>query len=264
MPVSKILPNPNQPRKTFADDEMEELASSIREHGILQPLLIQPGPGGDYILVSGERRLRAASIAGLSSVPAVLIDPAKPDASLTIALVENIQRTDLNPLELARAFKKLEEEYGRTQEEIARMVGKSRSHVSNTVRLLDLPEEIQQGILDGTITAGHARAILMAPREARKLIYERIKSGELNVRQTERIAKKESASPKRTRKAKPGTEDTDVNIQTVIKEMELDLMSRYSRKVIIERKQEGSGWVTMQFYNDRDLQSLVEKLRRQI
>ena len=260
--ISRIKPNPNQPRRNFPEEELGELADSIREHGILQPLLIQAGSGGGYELVSGERRLRAAEIAGLSTVPSIIVDPQKPGGSLTIALVENVQRTDLNAIELARAYKRLQEEFGRTQEEIAKMVGKSRSQVTNTLRLLELPDDIQAAIGEGSITAGHARALLAAPKDARIIIYEHIIKNSLNVRQAEKAAKSAARTVKTPHP--PGVIVTlDPSIGLVLRDMELALETALGRKVSIIRKRGGRGRMTLDFYSDRDLETLVEKLRRQ-
>lgn len=239
------------------------MAASIREHGVLQPVLVKPVTGGGYELVSGERRLRAAERAGLNRVPSILVDPDEGAGSLTIALVENVQRTDLNAIELARAYLQLQEEFGRTQEDISRTVGKSRPHVANTLRLLDLDDSMQEAILDGKITAGHARAILMAPEDARLSVYQKVISNELSVRQAERAAR--SAERRKVKSAgKTGGQigsREDPSVVAMLREMELALESELKRKVRIERYRSGKGKMALEFYGDRDLEALVQRLR---
>jgi len=256
--ISRIRPNPDQPRRNMPEEELQELAQSIREHGVLQPLLVRDIGMGYYELVSGERRLKAAERAGLESVPAISVDPRNPESSLTIALVENVQRADLSPLELALAYRRLQVEFGRTQDDIARTVGKSRPYISNTLRLLELPEMIQAAVADGRITAGHARALLMAPEHSRFIIYQRIIEDELNVRRAERAARtaaKKGAAPDESRIETPDP------ARSVLRDMELALESALGRKVMIERRKDGKGKITLEFYSDSDLTALVEKLR---
>src|SRR6185295_14833186 len=161
VPVEAIRPNPWQPRTHFDEKELEELAQSIREHGVLQPVLVSQQADGLFQLITGERRWRAVQLTGLATLPA-LVKEATPQASLEMALVENIQRRDLNPLEEAHAFRALLDEHGLTQEQLANRIGKSRVAVTNTLRLLHLPDEVRQALADGSITEGHARAILTA------------------------------------------------------------------------------------------------------
>ena len=262
--ITRIRPNPAQPRRSFPDEEMAELAASIREHGILQPLLVKADPAGDYELVSGERRLRAAELAGFAKVPAIVVDPVEPGAALAIALVENVQRTDLNAIELACAYKRLQDEFGRTQEEIAKMVGKSRSSVTNTVRLIELPETMQDAIAEGRISAGHARALLMAPEGSRNFIYAKIIQDSLNVRQAERAARAASRQEARARSGAgiEAVEAVDVTVKAMLREMELAMESALGRKVTIQRNRSGRGRLVVEFYDDRDLEGLVERLKQ--
>jgi ParB family chromosome partitioning protein len=227
---------------------------------VLQPLLVKAVGDGEYELVSGERRLKAAERAGLKSVPAIVVDPEEASGSLIIALVENVQRADLNAIELARAYLQLQEEFGRTQEEIARAVGKSRPHVANTLRLLELDDLIQEALSEGRITAGHARALLMAPVEARELLLRRMVDREMSVRQAERAARAASR-PKRKAGAESGKAGEDPSVGHMIGEMERVLETSLGRKVRIDRTRKGTGRVVMEFYGDRDLESLVERLR---
>ena len=185
VPIELVQRNPQQPRKHFDEAELNDLASSIKTHGILQPILVRPIADGKYEIVAGERRWRAAQRAGLHTIPAVIRELNEVEV-LEIAIVENVQRTDLNPIEEAQGFQALIDRFGRTQEEIAEAVGKSRPHIANMLRLLKLPEDLQEMVRDGRLSAGHARAILTAP-DPRGLAQRAISEG-LNVREVERIA----------------------------------------------------------------------------
>ncbi|MFH1676994.1 MAG: ParB/RepB/Spo0J family partition protein [bacterium] len=261
IPLSGIKPNPDQPRRIFRDDELDELASSISEHGVLQPILVRSRDNGTWEIVTGERRLRAAERAGLNKIPAIEVNPKDDISSLTIALVENVQRTDLNAIELARAYFRLHDEFGRTQEEIAKTVGKSRPHVANTLRLLELDEEIMTAIGEGAISAGHAKALLMAPPAVRPLLFERITKRSLSVRDTEKAAKNLSRIEKAP-VVEQAPEVPDNEIVRMLKEMEYSLESALKRKVKIERGVKGSGRLTMEFYSDSDLEALIERIKR--
>lgn len=187
LPISDIHPNKGQPRKSFDADELAELADSIRQHGILQPLLVRKRQDG-YEIVAGERRYQAARAAGLSEVPVVVRDISDEDV-LELALIENLQRSDLTPLEEARGYRQLIDEKDLTQEELAKILSKSRSTITNTLRLLDLPEEVQQLVEEGRLTAGHARAILAVPSvEGRVALAQKVVAEHLSVRETERLA----------------------------------------------------------------------------
>ena len=193
IPIELLHPNPDQPRKVFSEAELEELASSIREKGIIQPLLVRPtSVGGEYEIVAGERRWRAAQRAGLRELPVVIRTLADGEV-LEIGIIENVQRVDLNPIEEALAYKQLMERFGRTQDAVAEAVGKSRPHVANALRLLNLPEAVQGYVLQGQLTAGHARAVLAANDPvglARQVIDQK-----LSVRQAEALAKKAGRTP---------------------------------------------------------------------
>lgn len=187
IPVDLIVPNPEQPRKVFTDNELEELTNSIREYGVLQPLLVKKATGRKFILIAGERRLRASKLAGLQRVPVIVKDLDEPEAAL-IALVENVQREDLNFLEEARAYKKLMEDFNLTQGDIAKRVSKQQSTISNKIRILSLPEELQQMLMANKLTERHARALLKLSDEAdRKKILKRVIDNNLNVKQTEKL-----------------------------------------------------------------------------
>lgn len=187
IPVSMIIANPEQPRKVFKDSELEELTKSISEYGVLQPLIVKKAEGRRFILVAGERRLRAASLAGLKTVPAIVKELQDREAAL-IALVENVQRENLNFLEEARAYKKLMVDFDLTQGEIARRVSKQQSTISNKIRILSLPEDIQEAIIKNGLTERHARALLkLTAQEDRKKVIERVTANGLNVKQTEKL-----------------------------------------------------------------------------
>lgn len=187
IPVDLIIPNPEQPRKVFTDNELEELTNSIREYGVLQPLLVKKAEGRKFILIAGERRLRASKLAGLQRVPVIVKDLDEPEAAL-IALVENVQREDLNFLEEARAYKKLMEDFNLTQGDIAKRVSKQQSTISNKIRILALPEELQQMLMANKLTERHARALLkLSDEEDRKKILKRVIDNNLNVKQTEKL-----------------------------------------------------------------------------
>lgn len=196
LPIGLIDANSQQPRTWFDDEKLAELAASIREQGILQPLVVTARADGRYELIAGERRLRASLSIGLSHVP-VIVREASDVSRLELALIENIQRDDLNALELAKAFQHLRDDFGYTQEQISQRVGKDRSTVSNHLRLLALPEEVQQGLAEGHISMGHARALLGLRTEAEVLVaYDQVIRGGLSVRQTERLVK-DAGAPER-------------------------------------------------------------------
>lgn len=203
VPIHKIAANPTQPRKTFQDEAIEELSGSIKEYGVLQPIILKDN-GDNYTIIAGERRFRAAQLAGLEEIPAVIREMEEQEAAL-VALVENVQREDLNFLEEARAYKKLMDDFGLTQSEIAEKVNKKQSTISNKIRILALPEDIQEKILLNKLTERHARALLkLKDEEDRKKVTDRIISNNLNVKQTEKlveevIQKKEEAYRKRNK-----------------------------------------------------------------
>src|SRR6202171_2758916 len=194
VPVGDIRPNPWQPRTHFDEQDLEELAQSIREHGVLQPVLVSQQPDGSFQLITGERRWRAVQLAGMPTVPA-MVKEATPQASLEMALVENIQRRDLNPLEEAHAYRQLLDEHGLTQERLAQRIGRSRVAVTNTLRLLHLPEAVLQALADGSISEGPAPAILMAEGEEQRLrLLRRVVEQHLSVRDTEALAREMNAA----------------------------------------------------------------------
>lgn len=252
--IQKIEPNPFQPRKNFDPEELQTLADSISKYGVIQPLTVRALENGYYQIIAGERRWRAARMAGLDEIPAVIIE-SDDQTTAELALIENLQRTDLNPVEEAQGFKRLLDEYNLTQEEIAASVGKSRPAIANALRLLTLSEELLDLLADGTITPGHARAILSLPDEQRqKDAAERIVRGELSVRQAEALCKallKEQPAPK---PVKAGLE------VDYIAECEKSLSSSLGRGVRIVNGQR-KGRLEVEFYGTDDLQKLLEQLQ---
>ncbi|NJC98942.1 MAG: stage 0 sporulation protein J [Anaerolineales bacterium] len=249
--VDLIQRNPRQPREKFDIEELENLAASIREHGIIQPLIVSPGKNGIYILIAGERRLQAARKAGLRTVP-VVIRHATDQQLLELALIENVQRADLNPIEEAEAYQHLAKEFKMSHETIAERVGKSRVAVTNTLRLLDASVAVKQALVDGRITEGHARAMLaLNSAKAQDVLLNQVVNLDLSVRQTEALARKYSgqkpASKRRTARS------ADAN------DVERRLRSSLGTKVAFKHGKKG-GTITIYYYSDEELDSLLEKL----
>lgn len=252
--LSEIEPNRNQPRKQFDDAALSELADSIKTHGVIQPLLVRPLSNGTYQLIAGERRWRASRMVGLSEIPVIIKEMSDKEA-MEIALVENLQREDLNPMEEARGYRELMENYDLTQDDIAQRVGKSRPAVANVLRLLNLPEEVADYIAKGEISAGHARAILSLDKQENMIIFAKeIIAKKLNVRESEKIAKKLNNSTKNKNK-----KQTVSKRDTFYDEMEIALNSELHRKVKIEVK-ENKGRVIIDFYDRSELSDIAERL----
>jgi ParB family transcriptional regulator, chromosome partitioning protein len=250
IPVDAIRPNPWQPRTQFDENELAELAESIREHGVLQPVLVSQQHDGTFQLITGERRWRAVQLAGMPTLPA-LVKEATPRASLEMALVENIQRRDLNPLEEAHAFRQLIDEHGLTQEQLGQRIGKSRVAVTNTLRLLHLPQPVREALASGSITEGHARAILMANGEAQRLrLLERVEADQLSVRETETLARDMNAS--RERAPQPAA-DPDVE------RLEDEFREALGTRVRLEKGPRG-GRLVIYFFSDDELQGIYDAI----
>lgn len=253
LPIGEIEPNREQPRKAFDDAALAELSASIAQHGVLQPLLVRPMSGGGYQIVAGERRYRASRMAGLTELPAVIRELSDKEAA-QLALIENLQREDLNPMEEALGFQKLMESYGLTQEETAHIVNKSRPAVANALRLLNLPEEVTAMVADGTLSAGHARAVLsFAPELQVETAKNAVKSG-ASVRELERqarAAQREKKTPRATAFRRDSFYD----------EVELALSEALSRKVRVTVG-EKSGTLSLEFYDREDLQELANRLSK--
>ena len=249
--LHEIEPNRDQPRKIFDDEALSELADSIAQHGIIQPLLVRPLLGGGYQIIAGERRWRAARMAGLEEVP-VLVKETVESQVMELALVENLQREDLNPIEEAEGLQTLVETYGMTQEEAAKKVGKSRPAVANTMRLLLLPKSVLTMVKENKLTAGHARALLsLSDDDKIKEIAKEVVDKNLSVRETERMVKfllKDKAAKKKPEKKR----------ETYYDEVELALSDTLGRKAKVNVNSAGKGTIEIEFYNKEDLQKLIK------
>lgn len=248
--IDSIQRNPRQPREKFDTTELENLAASIREHGVIQPLIVSPGRGGSYTLIAGERRLQASRKAGLKTVP-VVIRSATDQQLLELALIENVQRADLNPIEEAEAYQNLAKEFRMSHETIASRVGKSRVAVTNTLRLLDASVAVKQALVDGRITEGHARAMLSLSAKAQEHLLNQILNLDLSVRSTEVLARKLSGQ-RPVAKKKSGRSPN-------VSDVEKKLQSSLGTKVALKHGKRG-GTITIYYYSDEELDSLFEKL----
>ena len=252
VPIESISPNPYQPRQDMHADSLEELAVSIREHGVLQPLVVTGSGNGTYALIAGERRWRAARLAGLDTVP-IIVKEATSSEMLELALVENLQRSDLNPIEAASAYRSLVEEFGLNQEEVAARVGKSRSAVSNSLRLLTLPPEVQQSLLLGMIQEGHARAILQVPDAAGQLrLLEHAVADGLSVRQVEALARRMSEAAGQDEEPTKPTPAADVALYDELRALEERFRNALGTKVQLSRSSRG-GRLVIYFYSEEEL-----------
>jgi ParB family chromosome partitioning protein len=258
VPVNAVAPNPKQPRTRFDDEAIGSLAASIREVGILQPIVVRKaGPG--YELIAGERRLRAAKLAGLATVPVVVRDTDDAD-TLREALIENIHREDLGPVELAEAFRQLLEELGLKQEELADRVGVSRSHIANTIRLLQLPLDVQQLLTDGKIQAGHARTLLaLGDSEAQSTLALRIAAEDLSVREVEEIVRRYVDAPKQQTPAAPVTSADALPTDSSLAEVEEILSEQLATRVLVQMGKK-RGRVVIEFGSADDLERIVSEI----
>jgi len=249
VPIEQIIPNPRQPRHSLDENNLRELADSIREHGILQPLIVTyDQQGSQYTLIAGERRWRAAKLAGLETVP-VLVRQVTEQQLLELALIENLQRSDLLPLETAEAYRNLHEDFGLTHEEIAARVGKSRVAVTNTIRLLNLPETIRQSLSEQKISEGHARAMLALNSTIAQIsVLRTILEKDLTVRQTEELVRKMGGT--RSAPANPKT------VEPEIESLEERLRASLGTRVILRHGKKG-GSLTIHYYSDEELNALV-------
>ena len=252
--IHKIEPNLQQPRKVFDDEQLQALADSIAENGIIQPIAVRELDGGYYQIVAGERRWRAARLAGLTEVPAVILE-ADEQKTMELAMIENLQRQDLNPVEEAQGYQVLATQYGLSHEQIAKQVGKSRPAVANALRLLQLEPSVLQMLEDGTLSAGHARAVLqLSEPKLQKSAAQKISALGLSVRQAERLCKQMAQELKKTAKEQPETVQVDY-----IAECERSLSRHLGRgvKIIQGRKK---GRFELEFYGQEDLQRLLDAL----
>ena len=245
--INEIEPNRNQPRKDFDEEALNSLAESISQHGLIQPIVVRPTIGGGYTIIAGERRWRACRMAGLTEIPVVIKDTDEQNL-MEMALVENLQREDLNPVEEALGYKSLIDGFGLTQEEVATKMAKSRSAVANALRLLNLKEEELEALRSGKITSGHARALLSAENEEiRAKMFESALNGE-NVRVLEKMAKGKKTAPKR--ETKP----------TFYSEVELSIKNELHRRATVKSTGKGKGTLTIEFFSDEELEDFAKKL----
>ena len=255
VPLEKIEVNPNQPRKDFDQTALSELAASIKIHNIIQPLTVSVLPGGTYRLIAGERRYRASKIAGLKDVP-VYIREATADQLLELALLENLQRENLNAIEIALSYKRLMDELEYTQERVAERMGKERSTITNYIRLLKLPPDIQVAVRNNIISMGHARALINVDVVDKQLyIFSEIKSKQLSVRQTEDLVRKMYTG---NGIVKPTVK---IDLPPAFKKIEDNLASTYSTKVTLQHTKKGSGSITFDYFSLNELNGLLEKLK---
>ena len=254
VPLTQIIPNRNQPRQEFNPEQMEELTASIKENGILQPLTVRELEGGDFELIAGERRLRAAKDAGLETVPVYILSVDADVEMMEYALVENIQRVDLKPLEKAEGYAILSGKYDLSQDDIAKRVGKSRPAIANALRLLKLPPEIKSSLNSGKISTGHALAILGLRKSLQMMtLHQKVVREELSVRQTETLVKKYSESFKNNLKVKIVAPK-----QSDVIHIENELISLLGTKVAIKKNQKGKGKIQIEFYSENDFQRILE------
>lgn len=250
--LSKVEPNREQPRKNFDEDSLQELAESLKQFGMLQPILVQ-NRGDYYEIIAGERRWRAAKIAGLKEVP-VIVRELTDQEIVEISLIENIQREDLNPIEEAQAYKRLLTEFHLKQDEVAERVSKSRTAVTNSMRLLKLCDEVQKMVVDDMISTGHARALIsIEDPEEQYLIAQKIFDEKLSVREVEKLVKDLHKPPK------PPKEENKT-LQAIYQEISERLKQSLSTKVSVSAKQNGAGKIEIEFYNHEDLERLLERI----
>ena len=256
--IAKIIRNPEQPRTVFQENLLEELTESIRQHGVIQPIIVSQGPSDGYVLIAGERRLQAAKRAGLTDVPVVIRESTNVEL-LELALVENLQRSDLNSLEEATAFQRLIEEYGLTQEDIARRIGRSRSSVGNTMRLLNLEMEIRSSLVSGEISEGHARALLgMPPGQERLSLWREVVRKRLNVREIEREVRK-FLRPAKIQSDDLKTEDVNMR-EAELKLLENRLRRGLGTRVNVTDGHQGGARILIEVFDPDELDNLIIRL----
>lgn len=254
--IRDIEPNPDQPRKVFEKDALEALAQSIKEHGLIQPILVKKQSGGMYTIIAGERRWRASKLAGLAEVPCIEAEYSEQEV-MEIALIENLQREDLNPIEESEGYRRLIEAFGLKQEEVAKRVGKSRSAVANSLRLNNLCDAVKKMLVDGELSQGHARALIPIEQAEKQLaLAEKIVEEGLNVRQTEKLVTDFMADmPKKTKSKK------DENADVYFRDLENRLSGTVGTKVRI-RNGKNKGKIEIEYYNNSDLENILEKLEK--
>ena len=259
--ISEVEPNRSQPRKYFDDEKLEELSESIKTYGILQPILVQK-KDGYYEIIAGERRWRAALKAGLKEIPVIIREYSDKEI-LELSLIENIQREDLNPIEEAEGYKRLMDEFGMSQEEMAKRVSKSRSAVANSLRLLKLDAEVRKMLVDGQLSMGHARALLpLEIAEEQRTVAQKVAERRLSVRETEKLVRdilKTGAEPD-PEEVRPAQLQEDPSIAVIYKQIEERLQQTLHTKVQIQRKRNGHGKLLIDFYNSDDLEKIIDRL----
>ncbi|WP_109465462.1 ParB/RepB/Spo0J family partition protein [Albibacillus kandeliae] len=254
VPIERVVPNPDQPRRRFSKEALDELASSVKEKGIIQPLIVREVAGGNFEIVAGERRWRAAQQAQLHEVPVIVRDFDDTEV-LEVAIIENIQRADLNAVEEAAGYRQLMDRFGHTQEKLAEALGKSRSHIANLLRLLNLPEDVLEFLREGQLSAGHARA-LVTSENASELAKKIIREG-LSVRETEALVKKSDAEPRERSKAPKSYEDKDADTRA----LEGDLSANLGMRVTISHEPGGErGRILIQYENLDQLDEICRVL----
>ena len=262
LPLEKIAPNPDQPRKHFEQEALEELAASLKALGLVQPITVQALPSGSYQIISGERRWRAAQMAGLKTLPAY-IRATQPSELLELALIENIQREDLSAIEVALAYQQLTEQYGLSQSKVAERVGKKRVTVTNYIRLLQLPAEIQLGLTQRLIDMGHARALLQVDDTERQIeLYNLIITEHLSVRAVEELARAISEAPETTPLPTPQHQHSEKTERKDFKLLEQHLAQVFSSKVTLRCSASGKGKLTIPFSGDEELERIMQLLER--
>lgn len=251
IPLNEIRNDNNQPRKAFDNDKIAELTESIKTHGIIQPLILRKSDDGLYVIVAGERRWRAAKMAGLKDVPAIVMELSEKDV-LEISLIENIQRQDLNPIEEASAYKKLLSDFNLTQEDLSKRIGKSRTAITNTMRLMNLDIRVQQYIIEGIITEGHGRALLgIKDKEIQYELSQKVIDENLSVRELERLVKRILESKTAEEK------ETNNELNPYYKEIKNQLQSYFGTKVNISNKN-NKGKIEIEYYSEDDLQRILD------
>ena len=252
--ITKVEPNRKQPRKNFDEDALQELADSIKQFGLLQPILVQDRKD-HYEIIAGERRWRAAKLAGLKEVPVIIRDYSEQEIA-EISLIENIQREDLNPIEEAQAYKRLLTEFHMKQDEVAERVSKSRTAITNSVRLLKLCDAVQEMVIDDKISTGHARALLaIDDKDEQYNIAQRVFDEKMSVREVEKLVKNLN------KPGKPKKPETNTTLEAIYRDLEEKMKQKLSTKVSIKPKGDGSGKIEIEFYNHEDLDRIFDSIR---
>lgn len=253
--IENIKPNPHQPRKTFEASKLQELADSIKEHGLLQPVVVQEGEGGEYILIAGERRLRASKLAGLSNIRAVLLDSDAQKKLRELALIENIQREGLNPIELAQSYQELLQEYNITQDELASRIKKSRPQIANTLGLLKLEKFVQDCIIEGKITQGHAKVLVTLSPKDQKLMLDSILGQKLSVQETESLVRNIKDTQKSQESKSPSKKSTPTTINQSLLKQAKDMLAENDFKVSVKNNQ-----LCITFSKNVEIESFIAKI----